>query len=146
MLHPGTHMFWDNEEIRAAFMEYLAVWSKNPAAYIQKGYCDQDSTTRKEKELSDEETIEVGFVPHTLLLFDSPFSRNSVCRMKRTKRILNSSETFDFVSLGTENVTIVSHFFIEFLRLKQCSTYSAKARSRRKKSENFETLKKIQKL
>ena len=62
MLHPGTHMFWDNEEIRAAFMEYLAVWSKNPAVYIQKGYYDQDSNTRKEKESSNEETIEVGFV------------------------------------------------------------------------------------
>ena len=25
MLHPGTHMFWDNEEIRSKFMDYLAV-------------------------------------------------------------------------------------------------------------------------
>ena len=62
MLHPGSHMFWDDEEIRSEFMEYLAVWSKNPAVYIQKGYYDQDSTTRQEKESSDEEAIEVGFV------------------------------------------------------------------------------------
>ena len=26
MLHPGTHMFWDNKEIRSKFMDYLAVW------------------------------------------------------------------------------------------------------------------------
>ena len=30
MLHPGTHMFWDNEDIRSKFMDYLAVWLKNP--------------------------------------------------------------------------------------------------------------------
>ena len=30
-------------------MDYLVVWSKNPAAYIQKDYYDQDSTTRLEK-------------------------------------------------------------------------------------------------
>ena len=43
-------------------MDYLAVWSKNPAAYIQKGYCNQDSTTRTEKASSDDDNIEVGFV------------------------------------------------------------------------------------
>ena len=47
LLHPGTLMFWDNKEIRAKPMDYLAVWSKTPAAYILKGYYDQDSTTRK---------------------------------------------------------------------------------------------------
>ena len=36
LLHPGAHMFWDDEEIRSKFMDYLATWSKNPAAYIQK--------------------------------------------------------------------------------------------------------------
>ena len=53
LLHPGTHMFWDDEEIRTKFKDYLAVWSKNP---------DQHSTTRKKKKSSIEETIEVGFV------------------------------------------------------------------------------------
>ena len=62
LLHPGTHMFWDNKEIKSKLMDYLAVWSKNPAAYIQKGYYDQDPTTRKEKETRNDETIEVGFV------------------------------------------------------------------------------------
>ena len=47
---------------RSKFIDYLVVWSKNPAVYIQKGYYDQDSNTRKEKESSNEETIEVGFV------------------------------------------------------------------------------------
>ena len=32
LLHPGAHMFWDNEEIRTKFMDFLATWSKNPAA------------------------------------------------------------------------------------------------------------------
>ena len=43
-------------------MDYLAVWSKTPTAYIQKGYYNQDSTTRTEKESSDDDNIEVGFV------------------------------------------------------------------------------------
>ena len=43
-------------------MDYLAVWSKTPTAYIQKGYYNQDSTTRTEKESSDDDYIEVGFV------------------------------------------------------------------------------------
>ena len=38
MLHPGPHEFWDKEEIRFKFMDYLAIWSKNPAAYIKKGF------------------------------------------------------------------------------------------------------------
>ena len=49
MLHPGTHEFWDNEEIRSKFMDYLAIWSKNPAAYIKKGFYCQDSTTNADK-------------------------------------------------------------------------------------------------
>ena len=28
LLHPGAHMFWDDEEIRSKFMNYLATWSK----------------------------------------------------------------------------------------------------------------------
>ena len=69
LLHPGTHMFWDNEEIRSAFMEYLAVWSKNPAVYILEGYYDQDSNKRKVKESSNEEAIEVGFVDGLLEMY-----------------------------------------------------------------------------
>ena len=33
-------------------------------------------------------------------------AQNWVCRMKRTKRILNSSETFGFALLGTKHVTV----------------------------------------
>ena len=62
MLHPSTHEFWDNEEIRTKFLDYLAVWSKNPAAYLKKGVCCQDSTTKADKSIIDEDNIEVGFV------------------------------------------------------------------------------------
>ena len=48
LLHPGAHMFWNDEEIRSKFMNYLATWSKNAAAYIQKGFYTQDSTTLRE--------------------------------------------------------------------------------------------------
>ena len=43
-------------------MDYLAIWSKNPAAYIKKGFYCQDSTTNVDKSNDDEETVEVGFV------------------------------------------------------------------------------------
>ena len=62
MLHPGTHEFWDNEEIRTKFMDYLAVWSKNPAAYFKKGFYCQDTTTKADKSMDDEDNVEVGFV------------------------------------------------------------------------------------
>ena len=55
-------MFWDDEEIRTKFMDFLATWSKNPAAYIQKGFYNQDPTTSMETKSSNEDTIEVGFV------------------------------------------------------------------------------------
>ena len=62
MLHPGTHEFWDNEEIRSKFMDYRAFWSKSPAAYIKKCFYCQDSTTNADKSIDDEEAVEVGFV------------------------------------------------------------------------------------
>ena len=43
-------------------MNHLATWSKNTAAYIQKGSYTQDSTTSTERKSSNEEAIEVGFV------------------------------------------------------------------------------------
>ena len=53
-------MFWDDEEIRSKFMNYLATWSRNSAAYIQKGFYARDSTTVTEGLSSNEEAIEVG--------------------------------------------------------------------------------------
>ena len=38
----------DDEETSSKFMNYLATWSKNTAAYIQKGFYAQDSTTSTE--------------------------------------------------------------------------------------------------
>ena len=42
-------------------MNYLVIWSKNTAAYIQKGFYIQDSTRSTERKSSNEEAIEVGF-------------------------------------------------------------------------------------
>ena len=49
-------------------MSYLAIWSKNPAAYIKKGFYYQDSTTTK-KSIEDDETIEGGFVDGLFEMF-----------------------------------------------------------------------------
>ena len=35
-LHPCTHEFWEDEETRTKFLEFLAGWSKNTAAYFKK--------------------------------------------------------------------------------------------------------------
>ena len=69
MLHPSTHEFWDNEEIRTKFLDYLAVWYKNPAAYLKQGFYCQDSTTTAENFVDDEENIEVGFVDGLFEMF-----------------------------------------------------------------------------
>ena len=42
-------------------MDYLAVWSKNTAAYLKKVFYSQQSTTIADKSI-DEDSIEVGFV------------------------------------------------------------------------------------
>ena len=48
---------------------YLAVWSKNPAAYLKKkNYC-QDSTTKTDKSIDDEENIEVVLVDGLFEMF-----------------------------------------------------------------------------
>ena len=42
LLHPSTHEFWEDEETSAKFLEFLAVWSKNTAAYFKKTFAAQD--------------------------------------------------------------------------------------------------------
>ena len=42
LLHPCTHEFWKEEETRAEFLEFLGIWSKNPAAYFKKTFAAQD--------------------------------------------------------------------------------------------------------
>ena len=70
LLHPGAHMFWD-EEIRMKFMDFLSTWSKNPAAYIQQGFYTQDSTTSMETKSSNENTIEVDFEDGLFEMYNS---------------------------------------------------------------------------
>ena len=69
MLHPSTHEFWDTEELRTKFMDYLAVWSKNSAANLKQGFHCKDSTTTAENFVDDEENIEVGFVDGLFEMF-----------------------------------------------------------------------------
>ena len=38
LLHLSPHEFWEDEGIRTEFFEFLAAWSKNPAAY-EKDIC-----------------------------------------------------------------------------------------------------------
>ena len=61
LLHPCTHEFWEDEKVRKEFLEYLAVWSKNPIPYFKKTFAAQDNTDDKQKN-HEEEEIEVGFV------------------------------------------------------------------------------------
>ena len=61
LLHPSTHEFWGEEETREEFLEFLAAWSKNPAAYFKKTLAAQDET-QLIKQADEEEEIEVGFV------------------------------------------------------------------------------------
>ena len=61
LLHPTTHDFWEDEESRAKFLEFLAAWSKNTAAYFKKTFAAQDDT-ESIKLQNEEEEIEVGFV------------------------------------------------------------------------------------
>ena len=56
-----THTFWEEEETRAQFLEFLGSWSKNPAAYFKKTFAAQDESKSLRK-ADEEEEIEVGFV------------------------------------------------------------------------------------
>ena len=60
-LHPSTHDFWEEEGTRAAFLEFLAAWSKNPAAYFKKTFAAQDDKQSIQQSIEEEE-IEVVFV------------------------------------------------------------------------------------
>ena len=80
-------------------------------------------------------------------------AQNWVCRMKRTKRILNSSETFGFVLLGTKHVTVTLYLSTVLHRVLSRDSNNVpptivllSIQLLREKSENFETLKKMQKL
>ena len=61
LLHPSAHEFWEVEETRAEFLEFLAIWSKNPAGYFKKTFTVQNEP-KPIMQANDEEEIEVGFV------------------------------------------------------------------------------------
>ena len=46
LLHPSAHEFWEVEETRAEFFEFLATWSKNPAAYFKNTFTAQNDQNR----------------------------------------------------------------------------------------------------
>ena len=41
-LHPSTQEFWEREHIRKSLLDFLANWSRNPAAYAKKILNAQD--------------------------------------------------------------------------------------------------------
>ena len=61
LLHRSTHEFWEEEKVRTRFLEYLAIWSKNPKACFKKTFAVQNKSNMIEKTNEDEE-MEVRFV------------------------------------------------------------------------------------
>ena len=64
-LHPSTHEFWEEDEIRKSPMDYLVCWSRNPLAYAkEKLRSAQDEATNALKSDRNEENerMELGFV------------------------------------------------------------------------------------
>ena len=61
LLHPSAHEFWEIEETRAEFLEFLATWSKNTPAYFKRTFTEQNEP-KPILQTNDEEEIEVGFV------------------------------------------------------------------------------------
>ena len=114
LLHPGAHMFWDDEEIRSKFMNYLATWSKNTSAYIQKGFYTQDSTTSTERKSSNEEAIEVGFVDG---LFEMYKLREEIRKARAENRschlIITSLDHFFLVPIYTSDLQLSEMQFFQ---------------------------------
>ena len=61
LLHPSAHEFWEVEETRAEFLEFLATWSKNTSAYFKRTFTEQNEP-KPIMQANYEEEIEVGFV------------------------------------------------------------------------------------
>ena len=60
-LHPSTHEFWENVNIKKEFMEYLKEFSKNKKTYDKQTIHREDVTTSNYMR-GDYEEIEVGVV------------------------------------------------------------------------------------
>ena len=62
-LHPCTHEFWEEDQIRKSLLEFLVGWSRNLKAYVKKNVQAQDDATHALKsDERDEDEIELGFV------------------------------------------------------------------------------------
>ena len=53
-LHPCTHEFWEEDNVRKSLLEYLVGWSRKPKAYVKKTQQAQDNATHALK--SDKNT------------------------------------------------------------------------------------------
>ena len=66
LVHPSTHEFWEDEEIRMNLLTFLVGWSKNSIVYEKrsqkKRYQDVATEALKSDKSADKEQIEVGFV------------------------------------------------------------------------------------
>ena len=62
-LHPSTHEFWEEDNVRKSLLDFLVGWSRNPKAYVKKTHLAQDDATHALKSDEKEESdIELGFV------------------------------------------------------------------------------------
>ena len=62
-LHPCTHEFWEEDNVRKSLLDFLVGWSRNPKAYVMKTLQAQDNSTHSFKGNEQEENkVESGFV------------------------------------------------------------------------------------
>ena len=69
-LHPSTHEFWEEDNVRKSLLDFLVGWSRNPKAYVKKTHQAQDDATHALKSDEREESeIELGFGDDLFELF-----------------------------------------------------------------------------
>ena len=106
-LHPSTHEFWENAEIKKELMNYLKDFSRNKMAY-DKQTMQQVEVTTKEYLRGNYEELEVGFVDG---LFELYKLRELIAKTKG--EILSEGLTTTYkhkfgTSLFTSNITFRS--------------------------------------
>ena len=116
-LHPSTHEFWENEEIRKELMNYLKEFSRNKRAYDKQTMQQVDATT-KEYLRGEYEEIEVGFVDG---LFELYKLRENISKTKA--EIMSEGFTSSYkqkygTNLFTNNITFRSSM-IEYIMLEK---------------------------
>ena len=62
-LHPCTHEFWEEDNVRKSLLDFLVGWSRNPKAYVKKTlYAQDDATYSLKSDEKEESEMELGFV------------------------------------------------------------------------------------